>query len=446
MNGKFAALQRTKGIGVTSPQLAVASLILLMPPLAEAQSADADQSNQSTNQPAGWKSDKSLQLSWGAFDFHPHLREAVVYDDNILFAAKNQQQAVINQLTPGLLIAGGDRTSLRSCVASSEMFDLTGLNPSWLVIQSSELWPDKFVLLDYSPRWQKFTQHSANDSLDQFLTFNAVWPMAKLAIGVRQDYRDETTVLIEALRRSEVEQIHTEVDAGYRLNDKFSVDTAFERQDVAYPGSTNLTGYVEWKGTLSVNRQIFDLFNVSLFTADGIDQVGSGLDQSFERLGVRVRYELTRMFIVDGSVGVEDRQFDSGRSDEVSPFFNVGATYQPWERAYFRLNITRQQSASLNNGYSYVSSGGNLTLHKDFTDRFSVQTELGYYQTDSNPIRNVANNSKPSDYYSLQLKGKVKLLKYLDAEAFYLFRGAGISQNDNVVQGNQCGLQVSYHY
>jgi hypothetical protein len=431
--------------------LAVAALMALAPDRADAQSAAVEnQSSQPTNQPAWLNQREAVELSWGAFDFHPRLRESVVYDDNILFATRNKQQALVSQLAPGVQIVGGDRSSLRSYEAwyeeRNQSFELTRLTPSWLVLQPVESWPGKFLLLDYSPRWQKFSRHSANDSLDQFLTFNGVWPMAKLVVAVRQDYRDEKTIVTEALTRSEVKQIHTELDAGYRLNEKFAVDTALERQDVSYPGSTNLNGYVEWKGTVSLNRQIHELFHAGLFVAGGVDQVGAGLDQSFERLGIRVRYDYSRMISVDGSVGVEDRQFDSGRANTFSPFFTLGAEYHPWERTYFRLGISRQQAASLNHGYFYTSTGGYLTLRKDFTDRFSLQTDLGYYQTDYTPIQNIANTSKPSDYYSLQLKGKVKLLKYLDAEAYYLFRGAGLSQNNNVLQDNQCGLQLAFHY
>ena len=441
---------KTKPLGRAAalPWLALAGLL---PFPAAAQSIAADAASAApTNAPAWLKTSQPLQLSWGAFDFHPRLREGVVYDDNILFSPQNKESDVINQLAPGLQIVGGDRSSLRSYESSYEdlnqTLDLTRLTPSWLVLRSSESWPDKFMLLDYSPRWQMFTHHSANDSLDQFLTFNTVWPMSKLVVGVRQDYSYQKTTIVQAYTRNEVEQIHSEVDAGYRLNEKFSVDSAFERQQMSYPGSTNLTGYVEWKGTASLNRQIIETFNVSLVFAGGHDDVAPGLNQNFEQLGGRVRYDYSRLFSLDGSVGVEDRQFDSGRGNAVNPVFTVGAVYKPWERTYLRAGIARQQTASLFNNYYNSSIGGYLTLHKDITDRFSLQTDVSYYQTDSTPIQNIPNTSQPSDYYSVLLKGNLKLLKYLDAQAFYVFRGSGISQNNNVLQDNQCGLQLSLHY
>jgi len=432
------------------PWLAVAGLFAEPSPAVAQSAATGSPSGAPTNSPAWLKTTEPRQLTWGAFEFHPRLREGLIYDDNILYSTKNQQSDLINQLAPGIQIVGGDRSSLRSYVSSYEdlnqSLDLTRLTPSWLVLRPLESWPDKFMLLDYSPRWQMFTHHSANDSLDQFLTFNSVWPMSKLVVGIRQDYRYEKTTIVQAYTRSEVEQIHSEADAGYRLNDKFSVDSAFERQELSYPGSTNLMGYVEWKGTVSLNRQMIETFNVSLVLAGGQDDVGSGLNQTFEQVGGRVRYDYSRLFSIDGSVGIEDRQFDTGRGDTLSPVFTLGATYKPWERAYLRAGIARQQSASLYDGYYNSSIGGYLTLHKDFTDRFSLQTDLGYYQTDSTPIQNVPNTSKPSDYYSVQLKGNLKLLKYLDAQAFYVFRGSGISQNNNVLQENQCGVQLSLHY
>ena len=97
--------------------------------------------------------------------------------------------------------------------------NLAYLAASSLVVKPSEDWPDKFLLLDYSPQWQEFGKHSENDSLDQFVTANAVWPMAKLILGVQENYSDQKATIVEASTRSEIQQNHTELDAGYRLND-----------------------------------------------------------------------------------------------------------------------------------------------------------------------------------------------------------------------------------
>ena len=403
-----------------------------------------------TNQPAWLNPVQPLTLSYGAFDLHPRLRSTTIYDDNILFASRGQQSDVISQVAPGVQILGGDRQTLETYLKQAEYWNyalnLIWLAPSSLIVKPAEDWPDKFLLLDYSPQWQEFGRYSGNNSLDQFVTANAVWPMAKLILGVQENYSDQKATIVEASTRSEIRQNHTELDAGYRLNDKFSVDTTFVRQDVSYPENTNLLGYAEWKGSVSLNRQVGYTLNVSWVTAGGLDEIVAGQNQQFVQSGGRARYNYSELFLVDGSLGIEYRQFDTGRADSFTPYFTLGATYQPWERTYFRLGVARQQFASLNDGYFYTSTGGYLTIRRDFTDRFSIWTDLGCYEYDYTPTANVANNSRPSDYYSIRLTGDLKLWKHIDSELYYQFSGNGIFQNYTVVQDHQVGLQFTLRY
>jgi hypothetical protein len=40
----------------------------------------------------------------------------------------------------------------------------------------------------------------------------------------------------------------------------------------------------------------------------------------------------------------------------------------------------------------------------------------------------------------------VQLLKSLNAEVFYMFRGQGLSQSYSVLQDNQCGVKFALHF
>lgn len=403
-----------------------------------------------TNQPAWLNPAQPLTLSYGAFDLHPRLRSTTIYDDNILFATKGQQSDVISQIAPGMQILGGDRQTLETYLNWAEKrnygLNLTQLSPASLVIQPAESWPDKFLLLDYSPQWQEFASHSANDSLDQFVTANGVWPMAKLIVGFQENYSDQKTIVSETATRSAVQQNHSELDACYVLNDKFSVATAFTRDEVDYPESTNLVGYTEWAGSVSLNRQVGATLNVSSVTAGGLDEVVAGQNQQFLQEGLRARYSYSERFGMDGSLGGEYRQYDSGHSATFTPYFSFGAVYQPWERMYLRIGVARKQFASLSRGYAYTSTGGYLTLHKDITDRLSLLTELNYFQYDYTSTDNTSNSSQPTDYYSCKLTADYKLWKHVTVQVYYVFRGDGLLENSTVLQDNQLGFQAAVRF
>ena len=159
-----------------------------------ADSQTANSAATPTNQPAWLNPAQSLTFSYGAFDLHPRLRSTTIYDDNILFAHNGRQQDVISQVAPGIQILGGDRQTLETYLNQAEYWNynlnLIRLAPSYLIVRPPESWPDKFLLLDYSPQWQQFGKHSENDSLDQFVTANAVWPMAKLILGIQESFSD----------------------------------------------------------------------------------------------------------------------------------------------------------------------------------------------------------------------------------------------------------------
>jgi hypothetical protein len=407
----------------------------------------AGASDPATNLPAWLNPARPPQLSWGPFDVHPHLRELVIADDNIGFAAKNQQADVANDLAGGFRIVGGDRSTLRAYAEQDHPVDAARLSTSYLIIQPPETWPDKFLVLDYLTQWQLYTRYTSNNSVDQFVAANAEWPMAKLVLGLVENYSDQKTLLIAGATRTEIQQNQTELNAGYRLDDKFSFNIAMDFQDVAYPDSPDLSGYTETKWTLSANREVAHLFNASLVMAGGLDDVQDGPNQQFEDFGARIRYEYSELFAMDVSAGGEYRQYDSGISATLQPYCTLGGTYSPNERTRFRVILGRQQFPTLYERYYYTSTGGDFVFQKYLTERFSVQSDIAYYENDYSPTtKGAANNRHPSDYYAVRLAGKLRLRKYLAAEIFYLFRGSGLSQNYNSLQENQAGLQLELRY
>ena len=397
-----------------------------------------------TNAPPWLNSKEPLQLAWRSFELHPHLRTVTFYDDNILYAAKHPQSDLINQISPGVQLLGGDLSTLRQYDPEHSLV-VAKLSASSVVVQPVESWPDKFISADYSPRWDLYAVHGGNDFLNQFASANAIWPLAKLVVGINQDYSDEKTVITEAGQHNEIRQYHGELSAGYQFNPFLSLDAAVQYADVAYSGSTNLMGYRETKGIVELNRGIFDNFNVSVVLAGGLDSVGEGQGQQFVQFGGRARYALTEKMNLDATLGLAYRQFDAAVSARYDPYFTLNAVYQPWERTSFRLGVFRQQYPSLQSGQGYTETGGNFSLRRDFTDRFGILGVVSYYWSDFNSTSSGGKVSPSSDYYSLRLAGDLHLLKHLDAEAFYQFRGSGLAQGRRV-QDNQCGLQFALHY
>jgi hypothetical protein len=93
-----------------------------------------------------------------------------------------------------------------------------------------------------------------------------------------------------------------------------------------------------------------------------------------------------------------------------------------------------------------MGTGGDFTVHEYLTARLSLRSDLEYYMFDSMPTTKVVGVRQSPDYYSVRLAGDWRFYESLYAELFYQFRGAGISENFNVVHENIVGLQMELYF
>lgn len=398
-----------------------------------------------TNPPA-WLNPKQLpELVWGGFELHPRLRTTLVYDDNILFTDKHQKADLITQLTPGMQIVGGDLSSLRNYDPEFSLV-VAKLSADSVVIRPSQEWPNSFVAVDYAPRWDVYTQNNENNALNQFASIASIWPMARLVIGLRAEASDERGTIIQAARRTRVRQYSGVFSAGYQINNAVSISTEVQLGNKAYPETTNLTGFTEIKGVASLNRQFTDAFNIGIIGAGGWDMVSDSSSQEFIQFGGRIRYGLTAKINIDLMGGVEYRMFDSGVSQNLKPFANIAIAYQLREGTICRFEIARQQYASLNSGYAYTATGGYFLLRQDFTDRFSLQGNLSYYQTENTPTLPNKPSISSTDHYGVMLQGGMRITSHMEAVLSYGISGSGLIQDGYVLQANQFSLSLNVHY
>jgi len=382
-------------------------------------------SNLATNQQSATFLIKSLRLTYGNFDFHPRLSTAIVYNDNINLSGQHPQRDEISQVSPGLQIMGGDTHSLRTYIQESRLynqfFDVGQINPLWLMAQPVEKWPDKFLFLDYTAVWNNYMHYSANDSLDHRLNALAVWPMAKLVLAFRQEFVDAKEDIFVANTRTEVQHIETALDAGYVINDDLNLGSTWGRQSYAYPNASSLTGYTEWKGLVSVNRNCFDTIRLGLEVAGGEDEITSGRNQQFVQTGILVRYKCSELFSIDGSAGLEYRQFDSGVPNAYNPYAALNVRYQPWDRLYVSADLVRQTIPDLLNNLGYYENSISLALNKEITDRFTLSTKVGYEHDESYSTDSSASSLPVNDYVNLGLVAEYKLEQRVTLQAAYSY-------------------------
>ena len=383
-----------------------------------------------------------LEMRVGPFDLHPRLSAGLTYDDNILLTSANRETDTEWIIHPALQAVAGDDAAL--VAYRDQNYDVLSLAPGGLIVQQPDVWPGKFVIVDYGPGFQLFDKYTANNHIDEFGTLNVVWPMSKLILGLKQDYQSQKTELIEFDRRTAVETITTTLSGAYQFGEVTSMESDFRRISVNYdqPG---LTGYTEYNTEDWFNYQVTEYMPVSLGVLAGEDDVANHQNQTFEQLRARARYSFTEKLAFDVSGGGELREYENGKHATLDPVFTVAAEYKPTERTSLRLGGLRQQYASIFNGYNYSTTGATLELRQEITDRYTASVTGGYYSLDFTAA-NSGVMPYTGDYYLARMSFDAKIVRHLDCQIFYQYLSSKSQINSGSVSDDQTGIQLNLTY
>jgi hypothetical protein len=384
---------------------------------------------------------KPSELRLGPFNVHPRLSAGLTYDDNILLASANKEADTIWMIQPALQAVAGDDAAL--IAYRDQHSDVLGLSPGNLIIQEPEDRPGKLLILDYGPGFQLFDKYTANNFVDEFATFNVLWPMDKLILGLRQDYSLQKIEIIEFDQRTTVETIPTTLSAAYQFDDKSSAEADFRRFSIGYE-APGLTGYTEYNTEEWYNYKMEEKLALSLGVLAGVDRVANYQNQTFEQVRARARYDYSRKLSFDVSFGGELRQFENGLPETLTPVFNIAAVYQLTERTSLRLNGFRQQFAAIYNGYNYATTGATLEVRQGITDRFTTVLSMGYYSIDYTPILSTL-KKYTGNYYVASVSLDAKIVRHLSSQIFYQ-RVSGQSQINPDVNDDQVGIQLNLSF
>ena len=138
------------------------------------------------------------------------------------------------------------------------------------------------------------------------------------------------------------------------------------------------------------------------------------------------------------------REYESGQSGTFSPVFSLSGSYWPAARTSVNLTASRQQNASILNGYNYTSTGVSLGLTQGITDRFTAGVNIGYNSLDYTPV--TAGPAKYTDaYYTARVNFDAKILQHLTGGVFYQMTTLQ-SANSGDIKQNQVGVKMTFSY
>jgi hypothetical protein len=168
-------------------------------------------------------------------------------------------------------------------------------------------------------------------------------------------------------------------------------------------------------------------------------------DQTYEQVNVRATYQVTGKISLNASAGVEFRQFEnSGVDDHVSPVYELGATYQPFDGTTINVTGTRRTlNSAVLTGQDYEVTSIILGARQRFFQRFYAGFTGGYEHSEYfDALAGIGANRK-DDYFFIEPGIDVTLTSFWTMGIFYLHRDNSSSLERFSFYDNQVGIRTS---
>jgi hypothetical protein len=345
-----------------------------------------------------------------------HLSAGVTYDDNILLSSGARKKSdVVNTIAGGLTFSLGDFL-LRS---------------------------DSFLIVDYTATGNLFVIHDEEDALDQaaslIVRYRYSQLMGEFTSGFQSSH-DATADLGERTLRNIYQQ-------GLLLRYDYNDTTTFEG-DFHYEISDYETAVDSSRlsAGAAVDYAWSDKIAVGVGAVFGYLEASGGLEEYYEQLQARFRYEVTDSIKVTFRTGVEFRERGAQAEDRVDSVFALTGAWTPYSGTTVTLEAHRgTQASAATTGDDYISTGLQLGVRQQLITRFYAQFDASYENSD---YGNVTNNSttRNDNYFTLRGAVGYDFVDWVRLQVFGQHRQDDSSQSINSFTNNQFGLQASFVY
>lgn len=377
-------------------------------------------------------SDKEITPTGEPRIFHYMLRLTVrgVYDDNIFISHTNRVSDYYFAIEPWITVGFGD---------------VEGRG-------------ENFVRLDYMPSVLLFVDHSDEDSVEHLIRLEGQYRFSRLTLNLRQDVDIldganlnstlDTTGLfanVDISARTRLNLYTTQLTANYDLTGKLFLTGEFNAQIFDYPDFIS-SGTVS--GGLYLNYNWTPKVVIGVGGVVGYDFVDDpNPDQTFEQANLRVSYQATGKLSLIASAGVEVRQFDGHRGDYVTPVFQAGANYRPFDGTSVTLAAGRR---IFNSGFfadqNFATTYVVGRIQQRLLQRVYLGLAAGYENSDYFATSHGVNATRNDDYYFVQPSIDVLITRWLSAGVYYLHR-QDISTDDFFsFYDNQVGVRATLRF
>ena len=312
--------------------------------------------------------------------------------------------------------------------------------------------------LTYHPSLFLFADNSQNDAVQQLIRLQAAHRFGHLSLSFAQDVQLLDGTDLNSLSDPNGHQANTDVSGrnrheiynsqlsgSYDLTGKLFLSGGGGFSADEYPSS--LISSQNFSGNLFINYIYSDKLTVGLGgtggynTTDSIGPISN--DQTFEQGNVRLNYAATAKIGLSASGGIEVRQFANSSGNNVSPVYELAASYQPFDGTSLSLSGSRRtmNSASLA-GQDFSETTINAALTQRFMQRFFIGVAVGYTNSDYFSTVSGFTANRSDNFYYVSPSIDFNVTRFWTFGAYYTHRKDSSSVSFSNFTDNQLGIRT----
>jgi hypothetical protein len=390
----------------------------------EDQLAQPDEMN--VFQPAGGAAENPVPqiFRYGPIMLRPHADYQLMYGNGIQSTPGDQQETIIQEFSPGILMDLGSHWSL-----------------------------------DYTPTFMFYSSDKFQDSVNHSIALTGDLLYEAWKFGLNHSTEITSAPMAETGEQTDQTTHSTTLSASRALNSQMSLDLGLNQTINLVSGFNNS---YDWSTLDWLNYEFWPRLNAGIGAGGGyvlvqnngqLGGIGGGdANQTYEQLQTRVNWRATQKLSFQLSVGLEDRQFMiAGAGSSLSPIFGATVEYMPFKGTQITLSGNRTvassdyYSAALETETTIVS----LNVDQRLFRQYKLGVGLAYSVTDySTPSGLAAAGlaNRTDDQVSFNARLSHPFFKRGTWALFYQYSDNTSSQAGFSYQSNQSGIEITYSF
>jgi hypothetical protein len=299
--------------------------------------------------------------------------------------------------------------------------------------------------LEYLASGFFFSNHPAQNSLDQSYSLLAQYKLTQLAIQLESTFQSLDGADRQVGAFTSRMLFFNALRFLYAKSEKTDLEFEINQRTSYYPDQ--LSSYT-LESQLAFDYKIQPKLSAGLEGVFGVNQVQGSPDRWYQSMNARFEYELAEKLALKTSVGILLNQYAGGGEPmRILPVFSLGGEYQLLQKTALMVNAYRniQGSPSIR-GQDFIATGFDLGLKQKFSEKITFGFAVGY--ENDVYVSNLADveATREDNFYFFRPELSYSFLKYVQANFSYEYRTNLSTLKQDTWYDNRMSLELSLDY